>query len=199
MALGSNIICPHCSASNPSNAQFCESCGKALPNLSATGPRIVDGTAFATTTAGQKLQADELNKQAKKAAGALLAVAIIQTIVCGALILIASSNKRMNVMFQNNAFLGIIGSALIFWLLYCWARVQPLPAAIVGLVLYATLVTINVIVSVSRLSTPGATGGTGFGGIGIGWLDIVILIVLAKAISAGSKYRKMTQTSETGA
>ena len=69
--------CPHCGALNPGGAAFCESCGKALPNLTPTGPRIVSGNQFATSTVGRELQADELHKTAKKASGALLAVAII--------------------------------------------------------------------------------------------------------------------------
>jgi hypothetical protein len=197
MSIATSIVCPHCSAENAAIAQFCESCGKALPSLTTSGPRVVDGASFATTAAGQKLQSDELHKQAKKAAGALLTVAIIQTIICGVLVLVANSNNRLNVMTQNAAFLGIAGGAVIFWALFFWARRQPLPAAIVGLVLYATLVMINVVVSINTASQNAdhMPHGGGFGGIGIGWLDIIILAVLGQAISAGSKYRKMMQTN----
>lgn len=188
------VICPHCGDENPPDGQFCGACGKALPTPMSAGPRIVEGSGFASTTAGQKLQTDELHKQARKASGALLTVAIIQTTIAGVLIFIANNNNRVDVMLENGIFLGIAGCAVVFWVLYVWSRRQPLPAAIVGLVLYATLVTLNVITSMKQLSQGGAGGG-GFGGIGIGWLDIVIIVILAKAIAAGSKYRKMSQTT----
>ncbi len=185
------MTCPHCSAPNAAGDQFCESCGKALPGASSAGPRIVDEKSFASTAAGQKLQSEDLRKQLKKAANALLAVAIIQTVVCGILVGIASGTNHLDTFLRNGIFLGIAVCAVIFWAVYFWARTQPFPAAIVGLVFYATLLTINVVRSVGQL----ASGhGTGIGGIGIGWLDIVILAVLAQAISAGSKYRKMMQT-----
>ncbi len=188
------ISCPHCSAANVAGSQFCESCGKALPSVFSGGPRVVDGSGFASTAAGQKLQSDELSKQARKASGALLTVAIIQTVMCGIVVMIANSNKRLDFLMQNGAFLGIAGAAGIFWGLYFWARRQPLPAAIVGLVLYVTLVAVNVILS-ARQMAKGGVGNGGFGGVGVGWLDIVIIVVLAQAITAGSKYRKMMQTS----
>jgi hypothetical protein len=184
------VTCPHCSAPNRAGAAFCESCGKALPTAAPSTPRIVTDAQFATTGAGQKLQADELHKTAKKAAGALLAVAIIQTIICAILLAVASANNRVAALMDSALAVSLIGIAVVFWALYIWARRQPLPAAIVGLVLYATLITVNVIVSIGQMSETGQRG-TGFGGIGIGWLDIVILIVLGKAISAGVKHRKL--------
>jgi len=196
MAVGMVAACPHCGDENSAGAQFCGSCGKAMPIQSSGGPRVVKGAAFATTTAGQKLQSDELAKTAKKASGALLAVAIIQTVIVAALLGLANVNHRLDVMLRNPAVLGLGGCAFVFWVLFFWARKQPLPAAIVGLVLYLTLVAINVVTSVSQMSADGGRGTRGgFGGIGIGWLDIVIIAVLAKAITAGSQYRKLMQTN----
>jgi hypothetical protein len=196
------VLCPHCQAPNAAGASFCEACGKAMPAMSSSGPRVVDETGMASTGVGQRLQLDELQKQAKKAAGALLAVAIIQTIVCGILIAIAQSNNRLNTFALTPIFLGLGAMAVLFWCLYFWARVQPLPAAIVGLVLYATMITINVIMTINAMSAdsgPGRRGGTGIGGIGIGWIDILIMIVLGKAISAGAKYRRMSARLAEGA
>jgi hypothetical protein len=186
--------CPHCGAANPVGSQFCQSCGKALPSMAQGGPRIVGSAGFATTSAGQKLQADELHKTAKKASGALLAVAIIQTIVCGVLLAIAGANGRIDVMFANAIFIGMGAIAVIFWGLWGWSRRQPLPAAIVGLVLYATLIAINVVFATRNLGA-GGSGSGGFGGIGIGWLDIVIMAVLAQAITAGVKHRQLLRQS----
>lgn len=183
--------CPHCAGANPFGSAFCESCGKALPQGTPQGPHIISKTEFATTAAGQRLQGDELQKQAKKASGALLAVAIIQTVVCGALIALGYSQGTLEAFMHSPILLSIGAITLIFWALYVWARKQPLPAAIVGLVLYGTLVAINVIMSISQLAAHPDAPRSGFGGIGIGWIDIIILAVLARAISAGARYRKL--------
>jgi hypothetical protein len=183
------VTCPHCSATNTAGSQFCEACGMALP-IPNSGPRIVDHSTFATTAAGQHLQSDELHKQAKKAAGALLAVAIIQTVVTAIMVGLANVNPRVKPITANPAELGLIVIAAVFWGLYFWARKQPLPAAIVGLVLYVTLKVIDFVAAISTDSI-GRGNTNGVGNTGISWLSIVIIIVLAQAISAGLKYRKM--------
>ena len=72
--------CESCGASALPDAQFCEACGMALPSATVTTPRVVDAKGFATTTAGQRLQSEELHKQQKKAAGALLGAACLTTL-----------------------------------------------------------------------------------------------------------------------
>ena len=191
--VAAGMTCPHCSASNPIGGQFCESCGMALPSATPTGPRVVDHKAFATTVVGQQLQSADLHKQQKRASGALLAVAIIQTLVIGFLVFVANQNNRANVLLHNPMILTIGALAVVFWCLFFWARVQPLPAAIVGMVLYATLVVVNVIVSLSNLPPSGGPPSARSGGLGVSFLDLVILVVLGQAISAGIKYRKMLQ------
>jgi hypothetical protein len=193
MTVSTSVPCPHCSADNAAGAQFCEACGMALPSAAPTGPRVLDGKAFASTAAGQRLQSEDLHAQQKKAAGALMAVAVIQTLVVGFLCFVANQNHRLDVLLRSPIVLAIMAVAAIFWGLFAWARWQPLPAAVVGLVLYATLLAINVVNSVSQLSHNNGRTPTGLGGLGIGWIDIVILAVLSRAISAGIKYRKMMQ------
>ena len=184
----SQVTCPHCGVLSAVGA-FCESCGKALPAQMPTGPRVVSGPATATTSAGQKLQVDELAKTAKKAQGALLLASIVSSIAIVVAFAIAQSATKGNLPPQALAIL--IGQAIVavvFWGLWFWSRYQPLPAAIVGLVIYATLVVINIVTTVSQASE-GRRGG--IGGIGIGWLDIVILAALGSGISAGVKHRKL--------
>ena len=179
--------CPHCSAVNPGDAQYCETCGMAMP-IPNYGPRIVDNASFAATSAGRQLQSEELHKQARRAAGALMAVAIIQTIFTVILVGTAANSRGGA---QSFVVIVLTVIAAIFWGLYFWARSQPLPAAIVGLVLYVTLKVLDVVAAISQ-GTIGHTSSTnGIGGLGIGWPTIVIIVVLARAISAGLKYRKM--------
>ena len=180
------VTCPHCGALTPAGA-FCQACGNALPSAAPTGPRIVTGPALASTTAGQKLQGDELQKTAGRARGALLAVAIILTVGIGIAYFLLKNVAKVpdNAVLAGVSVQAIL--AVVFWGLYIWARIQPLPAAIVGLIAYSTLVVINI---VNTLSVP-LERRTGFGGLGIGWLDIVIILILARAISAGTQHRKL--------
>ncbi len=192
-----SIPCPHCGQMNEAGGQFCNACGKALPSANPMAPRIVGAKEFASTSAGQKLQGDQLHATAKKASGALLAVAIIQSIVPALLLSIVASNTRgpKPDMLIPAIIVGAV--AAVFWGLYLWSRRQPLPAAIVGLVLYGTLLAINIVTAVSNISANSSRmGGGGIGGLGIGWIDIIIIVVLSKAISAGIKHRQlMIQTS----
>lgn len=185
------VQCPHCGAVNTAGGQFCQSCGKALPSATASGPRIVSGATLASTSAGQKLQSDELVKTAKKARGALLAAAIIATAWTVLLYFLvkAMSNGRAQLPLMAMVVQG--GVAAVFWGLWGWSMRQPLPAAIVGLILYGTLVVINVITNVSSMSANGGQGGGGIGGLGIGWIDIIILASLGQGIAAASKHRKL--------
>jgi hypothetical protein len=183
--------CPHCGAGNTAGSTFCAACGKALP-VASSGPRVLGKSDFATTAAGQKLQGDELVKLSKKASTALLVVAIIQTVAPFIFYMIAQNMRRGGASFDMLVIGIMFGIAALFWGLWAWSRFQPLPATIVGLVLYGTLVAINVVSATSHMTEKGGTGG-GFGGIGIGVLDIVIIAVLAQGIQAGSKYRKLMQ------
>ena len=194
------INCPHCGAPNPWGAAFCESCGKALPAAAPSGPRVVGGEAIASTAAGQQLQADQLHKQARRASGALLAVAIITTIVGVIIFALASQistpggtapGQTQVIPVDRGAAVVMLIVAAVFWGLYVWSRSQPLPAAIVGLVIYATLIIINVISHLSAIGQEGAPPG-----LGVGCIDIVIMVVLAQAISAGAQYRKLMRQQQ---
>jgi hypothetical protein len=203
MTVGSpnTIACPHCRALNPVGSAFCESCGKALPTGATAGPRIIAGNQFATTAAGQKLQSDELEKQAKKAAGALLAVAVVQT-AFGALVyfLLQNAGPQAAAAAQSTVVV-VFGVAVIFWGLYFWARKAPFPAAIVGLVVYVTLWLLDLIVWAVAISNHPGAAGTGaaaagpFNGIII---KIIIIAVLINAIKAGAKHRQLLRQQSSG-
>ncbi len=189
-AVGGDLACPHCSTGNITGSQYCQTCGMALP-IPSSGPRIVDRASFASTAAGQQLQADELHKLAKRAASALLIVAVIQTILVAVGFGAVAANGRapMQIIFSNAVVLRATAAGVIFWGLFFWSRKQPLPAAIVGLVLYVTLKAIEVVGFVTVQTTPRRT--TNVNTFPITWGTIVIIAVLCSAISAGLKYRKM--------
>lgn len=188
------ITCPHCGAAGPAGALFCESCGKALPSPIPAMPRILSGDELPTSGAATKLVGDELTKQTKSSATMLLVVAIIQLIIGGVMLAVVSNMSRA---MQENVSMPIlmastIGVAIIFLGLYFWARRSPLPATIVGIVVYGTLVALNVVTSLAQLAETGRPQrGNGIGGLGVGWLDIVILVILSRGISAALKQRKL--------
>ena len=172
-----NLSCPHCGATNQSASAFCEACGKALPSAAQSGPRVVTDTIMPSTAAGRELLGDELKKQLKKAKGALLTVAIIQTIF-GALIIGVTKAASHGQAVPPALVITLVGIAIIFYGLYAWARHNPLPAAIVGLILYVTLHLIDGIVDPTQLAR------------GI-IMKIIIITMLAQAIQAGIKYKRL--------
>ena len=95
----------------------------------------------------------ELIKARKVAAGALLAVAIIQ-VVCGiAMIFLLPQimggpvpEEVMTVLIVT-----IVAVVVVFSLLAWWALYQPLPPAILGLVLYSVLFLIDLIAAGGQL------------------------------------------------
>jgi len=189
-----NVSCPHCGAANVAGAAFCESCGKALPSAVPTGPRVVSADALPQSAVGQRLVSDELVKSQKSASTTLLVVSVLQTIGAAIVIVAVQALRRSNnVEFQVNSLMVVaqVGVAVLFWCLWFWSRSSPLPAAIVGLILYCTLVALNVFFAVSQMAANPDAPRRGFGGIGIGILDIIIIAVLAKGIQAGLKHKQL--------
>lgn len=197
MTLQTSILCPHCGASNLDAGAFCQSCGKALPSAIPGGPRIVSADALPTSAVGQRLVSDELVKTQKRASTALLVVAILTTV--GAAIVFAitgAARQHLSADLARALQIAVLIQSLVcvlFWGLWFWSRKAPLPAAIVGLVIYATLIAINVISAMSQLAANPNGPKRGFGGIGVGILDIIILILLVRGIQAGLKHKRLQQ------
>lgn len=188
----SEAACPHCQTANPLPNSFCQSCGKALPRQSG-GPRVITGDALPTSAVGQVLVGDDLTKQMKRVFNTLLGVGILQIVIGAVLFGILQAGRRGNMELPVVLLVTQFGVALVFIALAFWARKSPLPAAIVGLALYGTLVVLNVVQAISRVSEGGPR--TGLGGIGIGWLDIVIMAILFKGIQAALKYKKLQESA----
>ena len=195
--------CPHCGAANAYGAAFCQNCGKGLPPALPTGPRVVGVDQAALTDAGFKLQTEELHKQAKKAAGVLLAIAILQFVVGGFLYLaLSNAPQRGNIVFDPTMMLvSTVGVGIVYLGLFFWARRNPLPAAIVGLLVYLTLTVADIVAIAGMARDAGGQGGSGGYGsssssgppMSIPWLKIIIVIILVQAIQAGLKHRKLLQ------
>jgi hypothetical protein len=175
------------------------------------GPRVLYGDQAAVTTAGVHAQAEELKTQVKKAAQALMLVAVLTTLgaVLFGFLVFSITPRPGQVMLITPVDVVISGVvAAIFWGLYFWARRNPLPAAIVGLVLYVTLtvvqfVTLAVVMSDLREqevqeareqglpppeSKPGNPLGGGMCGI---FIRVFIVMMLIQGITAGVKHRKL--------
>ena len=188
----STLACPHCGADYESGSAFCESCGKALPLANGGGPRVVTAASLPATAAGADMLGDQLQKHTKRAANTLLAVGIVQLVIGGVLIAVMSSSRTIDVDAVKLLLVIQAVVATVFIALSFWARRSPLPASIIGLVLYGTLVVINVVTALSNASAGGEREpGRGIGGLGIGWLDIVIMIFLARGIQAALENRKL--------
>lgn len=164
------LPCIHCGVGNTTGAAFCQTCGKALPL--ETSPRIIEGGSFAESGVGQTMQLELLAKQASGAWKALLAVAIIQTLAAIVLSALLIEELGMIVPLITG------GIAATFWALFLWARSNPLPASICGMIVYVTLIALDAATDPTQLVR--------------GWLlKIIIISVLAKAISAGIKHREL--------
>lgn len=175
------LACPHCAAPNATNAMFCATCGKALPTPAAP-PRIVDSAGSAQTRLGQHLQVEELAKQTKKAAGALLVVAILQAVFGTIILFMTRANASASRGEVNITVLAIVlyGIAALFLALALWARRSPFPAAIAGLVIFVTLHLVDALADPRTLLQ----------GIVV---KIVIIAILIRAISAGAKHRALVR------
>jgi len=176
----SNSACPHCGATNSGSSSFCQACGKALPSAARSGPRLVTAADMPASSAARQLVGEELQKHLKKAKGALLAVAILQTIVglfIFAAVRASASNGGNNVISPVVAMI-VLGIGVVYFGLYAWARRNPLPAAIVGLTLYITIHAVDAIADPSALAR------------GI-ILKIIIVAMLVQAIQAGIKYKRL--------
>jgi hypothetical protein len=188
MTTVADSACPHCGAENEAGAEFCGSCGKALPRQSATGPRVLSATDGSLSASGREFVADDLKRQMNKASGALLAVAILQTIVGPILLLKAKAdmektNPGVPIEIKPIGYVMIFGIAIAFYVLWLWSRKNPFPAAIVGLVLFVTLHLLDAVVDPATIVQ------------GI-LVKIIVVVVLAKAVSAGAKYRQIQKQSQ---
>lgn len=184
-----SIMCPHCQSPNALDASFCEACGKAV-GAATGGPRVVSGDDYAQTQAGAALQSDLLDAQAKSAAGALLLVAILQVLFGTLVIFVLRGSTRPGAIETGVSIpilaLSVYGIGAIFFALYFWARRNPYPAAIVGLLFFITVHLLD------ALADPAAL----FRGLIV---KIVFIAILVKAIRAGTRHRDLLKRMQSEA
>ncbi|MFP4053609.1 MAG: zinc ribbon domain-containing protein [Phycisphaerae bacterium] len=181
----SEKICPHCDAPNEDQAAFCASCGKALPTGSDQGPRLVSSSEMADTSVGRQMQMQQLFKTARRSSIALIAVGVLTGIFT--LILMASGD-RMGIPSSALRMLLVTNGVLtvIYISLGIWARRNPLPASIVGLVVFLSLQVYNAMADPASIAQ--------------GWLiKLIIIIVLARAIKAGLNHRRLAEKMDAPA
>lgn len=189
------IMCPHCGAENADGGAFCDKCGKALPSAAQAGPRIVTGEGMASTAAGQAVQMEHLKKKAARASIILIVVGVL--IVLNGVRSMTPTDRRSEssetaseVQAEGIALM-VLG--VIFVGLGVWARTNPLPPAIVGLVLYVTLQVVQVVLLLAVLSKAESEAkGLVAGIIGAAMvIPVLIVIALASGVSAGLQHRRL--------
>jgi len=114
-----------------------------------------------------------------QASGGLFAVALIQ-LICGGIAL-AVAPELLGVADEILfAVIAVLGLAVVFAGLGVWARFQPLPPAIIGLVLYILATLLDVVMAVQQNVPQQATRGV--------VMKIILIIMLARGVSAANKY-----------
>ncbi len=200
--------CPHCQAPSESGHTFCMHCGLALPGDEAAAPRIIPAKEYAATRPGRTLQVHELFLLARRGSGVLMAYAVLHLIGVIMLLLGVISYESTREAEQPEAPIATISVAaaavlLLFIVLALWARRNPFPASIAGLVMISTFGLLGVLSTIGNISS----AVTDEGPESLGWrivgfvcgVGFVILIVgifiayLAKAIAAGARHRALAR------
>jgi hypothetical protein len=146
-------------------------------------PRVVEGADLAASAGGRQLQSTELHRKARSASGALLAVAILSTIGLG-LVFYLLRDALDDPAIRQTALIMLISQAVIavaYWGLWIWSWSNPLPAAIIGLVIFLTLIVVNALAVGPQSIIQGAL------------IKVIVIIVLARAIQAGVQHRALQQ------
>ena len=179
------VDCPHCGDPNGPGGRYCESCGLALPAAARVKMSVLSDDADPRTPPGRALQTRAQYGTARKAAWALLAVAALQLLTAAFFYFVVypgvvrngSPDDARGVLL---AVATIAALGVVFLGLFAWALRSPLPAAIVGLVLFVTAILADAVADPRTLAN--------------GWLvRLIVIVVLAKAVQAGVRHRRLTR------
>ena len=183
--MSAQVNCPNCGTMG-SPGGYCQSCGTAMPQPERHTVLSRFGILPGHTRAGRENA--ELTGKTRKAAHILLAVSILQS-VFALVVGLAFLDKQWKWGDVGPLILVQAATAAMFYGLFFWARVSPLPATIVGLVLYCTILVIGAVMNIAA----GAKSG-GFGGTGVGFLDIIFIATLAGGVAAAAKQRRLLRS-----
>jgi hypothetical protein len=196
------VRCWHCNTENDpvATSGFCDRCGRKLEDVPQTG--IADAPGSRRERNDNRFDRDrdyrdpyaadvrrnggsqEARKLLTQASGVLFGVATLQ-FVCG-LVGVFALPKVMGIepgpLFLAIAVFVVVAIAGAYVGLGIWARYQPLPATIIGLVLYLMVFTANMVMA----DDPGMI----VKGI---WLPILIIVMLVQGIVAANKYNKLKE------
>jgi hypothetical protein len=195
MTQSQTIACPHCSAGNEAYSAFCVACGKALPAMQRTGPRVITYKDVAFTPAGRAMQADALLATARRAARSLLSIGVIY-LIFGGIQLMAIMAVPSGLASMSPYMIGLLGSEIIggalYVAMYYVAKVSPLIATIAGLVIYMAKWGLDAWMAVylrhGRGTAPVLTAG---------WLRLIMVAYLIGGITAAVRHRRLLQQQAT--
>jgi hypothetical protein len=186
------VACPHCTASNTDGTRFCVSCGKAVPAAARAGPRVLNNNDLATSSAGQTVQLNDLERQIKPAIKTLLGLGVLHAFI-GAIYFVGGLVQHQRQGFGSVEAGGVLlGFGAGFFGLSYWARKSPLPATVTALSIYGTLIGVDTII----------TAMTHLISLGLAVLVVIrimIIAVLARAVHAAVKHRALSrQMAQSG-
>jgi hypothetical protein len=167
-------LCLHCGANDQTGA-FCEICGTALTKAAKK----------------QHAHSTKLAKRSRRASKTLMWVALILSLIGGiGLIAALDVPSHSDLLARQREVIGAIMllAGGMFWCLFIWSLTQPLPATIVGLTIYATFLVINVTMYMNPNSQAGINTNRP---PPIGLLDIAIVAILARGVTAGIADRNL--------
>lgn len=195
MSDGESIVCSQCGVSISQGEKFCGKCGKPAGENVSSGPVLGE--------VASKYQKQIHTKKIRSGRGGLLAVSILQIIGALGVYFIYSGQisnyqedgyteykladgktiferELLEKLEQERVLVVVIVlvAGVIFFGLWLWAKKNPLPATITGLVIFVTLCLADAIVDPTYL----------LGGI---LLKIIVIVVLISGVQSALAYRKL--------
>lgn len=141
----------------------------------------------AYTWAGRTLQAKEFFRQARYNCLVLLILAILQGLGGGCILAgaMALPNVGQQLVSPVASAVSTFVLSAVFVGLYLWSRRSPLPAALVGLVIYSTVAALNLLVFLAA----GMVCALPFAAV----IIALIIWLLVRAMRAAARYNRLTK------
>jgi hypothetical protein len=192
------LVCPHCADPTESNAAFCASCGLAVATTFPGGPSLLEGDELAKTPVGRRLQHASLGQYCRSVANTLITLGVLQMFACGILSWVSRDSANQDALMPLVYTLGILG--VVFLALGSWAYKSPLPAGIIGLVLYSTLSVLHWIQQISMMGqTAARDSNVEVRSFRMDFIiQIIIIGFLVKGVKSALTRRRLQQQMNNG-